>query len=165
MFKSIGVVHSPFKTKDDIPSKKYAYAQGFNSVTGELELFKEYKRGLDDIEGFSHIIVLFIFHESEGFRLHTKPLLGKKLRGVFSTRSPRRPNAIGLTVVKVLERKGNVLKVAGIDMLDGTPILDIKPYTSRDMKPEASFGWLEEVMKKEKNTPQKNYTPPKGEHE
>ena len=149
MFKPIGTVHSPFKKREDIPAKKYAYPQGFDYVTGELELFKKYEKGLDDIQGFSHIIVLFIFHKSEGFRLHTKPLLDKTLRGVFSTRSPSRPNAIGLTVVKVLERKGNVLKVAGIDMLDGTPILDIKPYTPRDIKPDATFGWLEDAMKKE----------------
>ena len=149
MFKPIGIVRSSFKTKEDIPSKKYADPQGFDSVKGEIELFKEYEKGLDDIEGFSHIVVLFILHRSEGFRLHTKPLLGKTLRGVFSTRSPHRPNAIGLTVVKVLGRKGNVLKVAGVDMLDGTPILDIKPYTPRDIKSEAKFGWLEEVMEKE----------------
>ncbi len=146
--KSIGIVHSPFKKKKDIDSKKYADAGGFDSVRGELELFKEFEDGLKDIEGFSHLVILFAFHESEGYRLHTKPLLDETLRGVFSTRSPNRPNPLGMTVVKVIERKGASLKVSGIDMIEGTPILDIKPYTSRDKKSSIRLGWLEPKMKK-----------------
>ncbi len=146
--KPIGIVHSPFKKKEDIDSKKYADSRGFDSVHGELELFREFEDGLKDIEGFSHLIVLFAFHESEGYRLHTKPLLEDTLRGVFSTRSPSRPNPIGMTVVKVIERKRNSLKVSGIDMIEGTPILDIKPYTSRDQKSSVRLGWLERKMKK-----------------
>ncbi len=146
--KPIGIVHSPFKIKEDIDSKKYADSGGFDSVQGELELFKEFEDGLKDIEGFSHIVVLFAFHESEGYRLHTKPLLDDTLRGVFSTRSPNRPNPLGMTVVKVLKRKGNSLKVSGIDMIEGTPILDIKPYTSRDQKSHIKLGWLEQKIKK-----------------
>ncbi len=146
--KPIGIVHSPFKKKEDIDSKKYANSGGFDSVQGELELFKEFEDGLKDIEGFSHIVVLFAFHESEGYRLHTKPLLDDTLRGVFSTRSPNRPNPLGMTVVKVLKRKGNSLKVSGIDMIEGTPILDIKPYTSRDQKSHIKLGWLEQKIKK-----------------
>ena len=146
--KSIGIVHSPFKNTEDIDSKKFADAGGFDSVQGELEVFNEFEDGLKDIEGFSHLVVLFAFHESEGYRLHAKPLLDETLRGVFSTRSPHRPNPIGMTVVKVIERKGISLKVSGIDMIEGTPILDIKPYTSRDQKSSIKLGWLEPKMKK-----------------
>ena len=146
--KSIGIVHSPFKNTEDIDSKKFADAGGFDSVQGELEVFNEFEDGLKDIEGFSHLVVLFAFHESEGYRLHTKPLLDETLRGVFSTRSPHRPNPIGMTVVKVIERKGTSLKVTGIDMIEGTPILDIKPYTSRDQKSSIKLGWLKPKMKK-----------------
>ncbi len=145
--KPVGMIHSPFKKKEDIESKKYADPKGFDSVQGELEIFKEYEAGLKDTEGFSHLIVLFAFHESEGYSLHTKPLLEDTLRGVFSTRSPHRPNSIGLTVVNVIERKGNIVKVSGIDMIEGTPILDIKPYTSRDQKSPIKLGWLENRMK------------------
>ena len=145
--KPVGMIHSPFKKKEDIESKKYADPKGFDPVQGELEIFKEYEAGLKDTEGFSHFIVLFAFHESEGYSLHTKPLLENTLRGVFSTRSPHRPNALGLTVVKVIERKGNIVKVSGIDMIEGTPILDIKPYTSRDQKSPIKLGWLKNRMK------------------
>ncbi len=144
----VGVIHSPFKKKEDIESKKYANPKGFDPVHGELEIFKKYEAGLKDTEGFSHLIVLFAFHESEGYSLHTKPLLENTLRGVFSTRSPHRPNPLGLTVVKVVKRKGNIVKVLGIDMIEGTPILDIKPYTSRDQKSPIKLGWLENRIKK-----------------
>ena len=146
--KPIGIIHSPFKKKEDVESKKYANSRGFDSIQGELEIFKEYEEGLKDVEGFSHLVVLFAFHKSEGYKLHTEPLLGGILRGIFSTRSPNRPNPIGMTVVKVIERKGNRLKVSGIDMIEGTPILDIKPYTSRDQKSPKKLGWLKKKMKK-----------------
>jgi len=146
--KPIGIIHSPFKKKEDVESKKYADSRGFDSIQGELEIFKEYEEGLKDVEGFSHLVVLFAFHKSDGYKLHTKPLLGGILRGVFATRSPNRPNPIGITVVNVIERKGNCLKVSGIDMLEGTPILDIKPYTSRDQKSRIKLGWLKKKMTK-----------------
>jgi len=144
--KPIGIIHSPFKKKEDIESKKYADSRGFDSIQGELEIFKEYEEGLKDVEGFSYLVVLFSFHKSEGYKLHTKPLLGDTLRGVFSTRSPNRPNPIGMTVVNVIERNRNRLKVSGVDMIEGTPILDIKPYTSRDQKSPIKLGWLEKKM-------------------
>lgn len=147
--KPIGIVHSPFKRLEDIEPEKYAYPRGFDSIQGELEIFKEYESGLKDIEGFSHLLIIFAFHKSEGYKLHTKPLLDDTLRGVFSTRSPHRPNPIGITVVSVHERKGNILKVSGMDMIEGTPILDIKPYTSRDQKSPIKLGWLEDKIKKE----------------
>lgn len=144
--KPIGIIHSPFKKKEDVESKKYADSRGFDSIHGELEIFKEYEEGLKDVEGFSHLVVLFAFHKSEGYKLHTKPLLGGILRGVFATRSPNRPNPIGMTVVKVLERNRNRLKVSGVDMIEGTPILDIKPFTSRDQKSPIELGWLKKKM-------------------
>jgi tRNA-Thr(GGU) m(6)t(6)A37 methyltransferase TsaA len=144
--KPIGIIHSPFKKKEDIESKKYADSRGFDSIQGELEIFKEYEEGLKDTEGFSHLVVIFAFHKSERYKLHTKPLLEHTLRGVFSTRSPNRPNPIGMTVVNVIERKGNRLKVSGVDMMEGTPILDIKPYTSRDKKSPIKLGWLKKRM-------------------
>ena len=146
-FKPIGVVHSPLKKKEDIQSSRSTDPQGFDSVQGELEISKEYEDGLKDIEGFSHLIVIFNFHKSEGYKLYTKPLLDETLRGVFSTRTSNRPNFIGLTVVKVIDRKENILKVSGIDMLEGTPILDIKPYTPRDQKSPIKLGWLEDKIK------------------
>lgn len=146
--KPIGLVHSPFKKKKDIETKKYADSEGFESAEGELEIFKEFERGLKDTEGFSHLVVIFAFHKSRGFELHTQPYLDHNLRGVFATRSPFRPNPIGMTVVKLLERKGNILRVSGVDMLEGTPILDIKPYTTRDQRSPLRLGWLEDKMKR-----------------
>lgn len=146
--KSIGIVHSPFRKKEDINTKKYADSRGFDLIQGELEIFKEYADGLKDTEGFSHLIVIFAFHQSERYNLHTRPFLDDHLRGVFSTRSPHRPNPIGMTIVKVNERKGNRVKVSGVDMIEGTPILDIKPYTPRDQKSPIQIGWLESKMKK-----------------
>jgi tRNA-Thr(GGU) m(6)t(6)A37 methyltransferase TsaA len=145
--KAIGMVHSPFKKNEDIDVKKFADRRGFDQIRGSLEIFKEYAEGLADTEGFSHLIVITAFHKSEGYRLRTKPFLDDELRGVFSTRSPHRPNPLGLTVVGVLGRKGNILEVSGIDMLDGTPILDIKPYTFRDQKSPIRLGWLEDKIK------------------
>jgi len=149
--KPIGIIHSPFKKIEDIQTEKFAKPDGFDSVEGELEIFKDYEAGLKDTEGFSHLIILFAFHESEGYRLHTKPFLDTTLRGLFSTRSPHRPNPIGMTVVNVIERKGNIFRVRGIDMIQGTPILDIKPYTPRDQKSRIKIGWLEEKIEKVKN--------------
>jgi tRNA-Thr(GGU) m(6)t(6)A37 methyltransferase TsaA len=146
--KPIGVVHSPFKKKEDIPRERCASADGFDDIHGEIEIFNEYKAGLRDTDGFSHLIILFVFHESKGYKLITKPLLDSRLRGVFSTRSPHRPNPIGLTVVKVISRRENVLRVAGVDMIEGTPVLDIKPYTSRDFKKTIKLGWLKGKLKK-----------------
>jgi len=142
-FKPIGIVHSPFKKTEDIELQRQARTRGFDDVAGELEIFDDYKEGLKDIEGFSHIILLFAFHQAKGFKLRTRPPFEKRLRGLFSTRSPHRPNPLGMTVVKLVQRKGNILKVRGVDMIEGTPILDIKPYTPRDRKSRIRVGWLE----------------------
>jgi tRNA-Thr(GGU) m(6)t(6)A37 methyltransferase TsaA len=151
-FRPIGIIHSPFSKVEDIDVGKFADARGFDDVEGQIEIFREYETGLGDIEGFSHLFVIYVFHQSEGYQLRTRPFLDDQLRGVFSTRSPRRPNPLGLTVLKILERTGRILKVSGIDMIDGTPLLDIKPYTTRDRKSSVRLGWLEGKMRKWRST-------------
>ena len=121
--KPIGIIHSPFKSKQETPIQPFQ-----SKAVGEIEVFKEYEQGLDDIESFSHLILIYKFHRSRGFSLKVKPILDDRLRGLFATRAPRRPNQIGLSVVKLIRRRGNILFVNGIDVIDGTPLLDIKPY-------------------------------------
>lgn len=136
--KPIGIVHSSFKTGKEVINSKT------NENVGEIEIFKEYEDGLSDLGGFSHIVVIFWMHKSSFRSLKVQPIYHpEKLRGVFATRHPDRPNPLGITIVELLERKGNILKVKGVDMIDGTPILDVKPYTKRDQKVPAEFGWLE----------------------
>lgn len=142
ILKPIGWAHSPFKTKEDIDPMKYADSQGFDAVEGELEIEEEFKEGLTDIDGFSHIFVIFGFHKSEGFKLKTVPLLDDSPRGVFATRSPHRPNPVGLSAMRIIARRDNVLHVSGMDLIEGTPVLDIKPYTPRDRKDSIKIGWL-----------------------
>jgi len=145
-FKPIGLVHSPFKTKEDVPGGRNTDDKGFESVEGTLEIFPEYEEGLEDIEGYSHLIVIFVFHQSGPGTLKSHPPHDGKERGVFATRSFHRPNPLGLTIVCLLGREGRFLKVRGVDMVEGTPILDIKPYTPRDCKKDARFGWLEKFL-------------------
>ncbi|MBN1221766.1 MAG: tRNA (N6-threonylcarbamoyladenosine(37)-N6)-methyltransferase TrmO [Candidatus Aminicenantes bacterium] len=145
--KPIGVVHSPFRKPRDIPKSRVNDAQTFESIEGKLEIFKEFQEGLKDIDGFSHLIVLFSFHESSEEHLTAHPPFESKPHGVFATRSPHRPNLIGMTVVKLIERQGNILKVSGIDMIEGTPLLDIKPYTKRDQKMDIRLGWIEAAQR------------------
>jgi tRNA-Thr(GGU) m(6)t(6)A37 methyltransferase TsaA len=142
-FKPIGVIRSPFKSGEDIDPARNVRPGGFAKVVGDVEIFPPYSAGLKDIEGFSHLILLFAFHRSQGGRLLVRPPFQTRVRGVFSTRSPHRPNPLGMTVVRLLGRKKNVLRVSGLDMLDGTPLLDIKPYTSKDSKRGFSRGWME----------------------
>lgn len=141
--KPIGVVHSPFQGPQDINPARNVRPGGFDDVVGALEIHKPYRAGLRDIDGFSHLIVLFAFHKSLEAKLTVKPPSQTRRRGIFSTRSPHRPNPIGMTVVKVLGRKGGILKVSGVDMIEGTPILDIKPYTSKDIRRGVKKGWME----------------------
>ena len=142
----IGIVHSPFLNPEDVGKERNTNPDGFRDVQGKIELFKEYERGLADIDGFSHLFILFHFHRAQESRLIAHPPHGNKERGVFSTRSPRRPNALGLTVVKQLDRKDNILYIADLDMIEGTPVLDIKPYTLREQKANLSLGWLEPYL-------------------
>lgn len=143
----IGIIHTPFKCKKNTPIQPFK-----SKAIGRIELFKQYEEGLDDIGGFSHLILIYKFHKSKGYRLKVKPFLDDKSRGLFATRYPRRPNQIGLTVVKLLKRKGNILFVKGIDVIDGSPLLDIKPYVP-DFGPKEKIriGWLKEKINKRQN--------------
>jgi tRNA-Thr(GGU) m(6)t(6)A37 methyltransferase TsaA len=116
-----------------------------HDAEGEIEILPEYEAGLKDIEGFSHLIVVWVFDRSEGFELCGTPPCDDREHGVFATRSPRRPNPIALTAIELLGREGRRLRVRGIDMLDGTPILDIKPYLSSVPEEKLRRGWLAEA--------------------
>jgi tRNA (adenine37-N6)-methyltransferase len=142
----IGYVRSPYSETSQIP--KGCGAQ--HEAEGVLEVLAEYEQGLTDIEAFSHLFVIWVFDRAEGFELLGTPPTDTRPHGVFATRSPRRPNPIGLTVVKLLNRDGCRLRVAGVDMLDGTPILDIKPYLSSIPIDELKRGWLAEAEARKK---------------
>jgi tRNA-Thr(GGU) m(6)t(6)A37 methyltransferase TsaA len=137
----IGVVSSPYTDTSQIP--KGCGAQ--HDAEGVLEILPEFEQGLTDIEGFSHLYVIWVFDRAGSYELLGTPPTDSKPHGVFATRSPRRPNPIGLTVVRLLGREGARLRVAGVDMLDGTPILDIKPYLSNVAAEELRQGWLAEA--------------------
>ena len=137
--KPIGIIHSPFQSGAETPIQPSR-----SRANGQVEVFKEYQEGLEDIEGFSHIILIYWFHKSKGYSLKVKPFLDDTLRGVFATRAPSRPNQIGLSVVRLLERKENILYVKGIDVLDGTPLIDIKPHVPDfELGEMVKIGWLE----------------------
>ena len=137
----IGVVRSPFTTTGQIPKGPGAR----HDEEGVLEIRPELEAGLADIEGFSHLFVLWIFDRVDGYDLLAHPPSDDRAHGVFATRSPRRPNPIGLTVVELLGRDGARLRVRGVDMLDGTPIVDIKPYLSSVPAQKLRRGWLAEA--------------------
>ena len=141
--RPIGFVRSPFKAPADLPPPAFAPPRFFErAAVGEIEVFPEFAAGLEGLEGFSHIIVIFHFHKASGAKLEVVPPGQVKPRGVFATRSPHRPNPLGLSVLKLLGRDGRVLRVSGLDLIDGTPVLDIKPYTGRDRKSRIRTGWL-----------------------
>jgi tRNA-Thr(GGU) m(6)t(6)A37 methyltransferase TsaA len=138
---AIGTVRSPYTETSQIPKGMGASHQ----AEGVLEVLSIYEKGLTDIEGFSHLYVLWVFDRVTGYDLMAAPPSDTRPHGVFATRSPRRPNPIGLTVVKLLRREGSTLYVCGVDMLDGTPILDIKPYLSSIPLEDLRRGWLAEA--------------------
>jgi len=140
-FEPIGVVKSAYTEPDQVPRGLNAQ----HAAEGMLELRPELEPGLADIEGFSHLYVLWVFDRSAGFELTARPPSDDREHGVFATRSPFRPNPIGLTVVRLLRRDGPRLYVRGLDMLDGTPILDLKPYLSSVPAEELRRGWLAEA--------------------
>ncbi len=137
----IGYVKSPYAEARDVPKGLGAK----HEAEGVLEILPEFAAGLADIEGFSHLYVVWLFDRSQGFELVGKPPTDDREHGVFATRSPRRPNPIGLTVVELLRRDGARLHVRGIDMLEGTPVLDIKPYLSSVAPEKLRRGWLGEA--------------------
>ncbi|MBW2988049.1 tRNA (N6-threonylcarbamoyladenosine(37)-N6)-methyltransferase TrmO [Candidatus Woesearchaeota archaeon] len=143
-YKPIGVIHSNYKQRVGVP------IQGALSKDsrGWVEVKPEYKAGLKDIEGFSHIILVYHFHLSKGYSLLTKPFLENKEHGVFATRAPKRPNPIGVSVVRLDSVKGNILYVSEVDIVDGTPLLDIKPYIERfDLRENTRKGWIGNKLK------------------
>ncbi len=139
--KPIGYISSPY-------TESFAIPKGLgvkHDAEGVLEILEEFEAGLLDIEGFSHLFVLWVFDRNSGFDLTARPPSDSRPHGVFATRSPRRPNPIGLTVVELLLRDGPALHVRGVDMLDGTPVLDIKPYMSSIPAEKLRRGWLAEA--------------------
>ena len=143
-FNPIGTISTPWTDIAGMPIQP----NGARGVTGTVTVFDEFADGLQDIEGFSRVILIYAFHRSTSYDLVTKPFLDTVLRGIFATRSPKRPNHIGLSCVCLTGRNGNRLTVEDVDMLDGTPLLDIKPYVPAfDAYPDAGCGWLEHVAR------------------
>ncbi len=137
--RPVGFARTPFSEPGDV--------RDTHATEGEIEVLEELEPALLDVEGFSHLHVIWLFHRSEGYEMQCCPTRYRipPPRGLFATRSPYRPNPLALTVVRLLGRDGRVLRVRGVDMVDGTPVLDLKPYTRRDRKSHLSCGWLEEV--------------------
>ena len=133
----IGIINSPYKTEEEAPP------QGTDTIS-EIKIFEEYAEGLQDIEGFSHLHVIYWLHKSKDWSLSVRTPWNSKPHGLFATRSPNRPNPFGYSVVELVGREGLTLKVRGLDAINGTPVLDIKPYIRAiDSKPNAKSGWLE----------------------
>lgn len=136
----IGVIHTPFQNREGMPIQP----TGARRTRGTIEVYPEYTEGLRDLDGFSHIILLYQFHLSETYSLIVTPFMDTTPRGLFSTRAPRRPNPIGLSIVRLLGVKDHALSVEGIDVIDGTPLLDIKPYVPVFDQPDGEIrsGWV-----------------------
>jgi len=138
-YQPIGIIHSPFKNIKGMPIQ----SAGAKGIKGTIELDPKFTVGLKDLEGFSHIILLYHFHLSKSYSLTVKPFLDEAMHGVFATRAPRRPNPIGLSVVKLLRIEGCTLHIEEVDIVDGTPLLDIKPYVPEfDVRSADRTGWL-----------------------
>jgi len=143
-YTPIGVIHTPFKQLENMPIQP----AGAKGIQGMIKIFKDYRDGLMDLEEFSHIILLYHFHRSQGFKLHVVPFMDTEMRGLFATRAPRRPNPIGLSVVELDKIENGLLYIRNVDILDGTPLLDIKPYVPEfDTPTDIRLGWLEKVRK------------------
>ena len=144
-YTPIGIIHSPFKEPHGTPIQ----AAVSRDIEGTVEIFPEYAEGLMDIDGFSHICLIYHFHLSEGFSLKVKPYLDDQLHGVFVTRAPARPNPIGLSIVRLVKIEGVKLYIRDVDIVDGTPLLDIKPYVPEfDVREVERIGWLEKHVHK-----------------
>ncbi len=144
-YRPIGIIHSPFEKPEGTPVQ----SGGGIGVDGTIEVFKEYVDGLKDLEGFSHIILIYDFHLSSGQSLIVKPYLDDIPHGVFATRSPSRPNNIGISIVNLINIEKNLLQVQDMDIVEGTPLLDIKPYVREfDVRDVERIGWLEKCVHK-----------------
>ncbi|MEI7694237.1 MAG: tRNA (N6-threonylcarbamoyladenosine(37)-N6)-methyltransferase TrmO [Chlorobium sp.] len=149
LIQPIGIIHTPHKEMLNTPIQPIA-ALG---VKGRIEIYDEYVTGLSDLDGFSHITLLYHFHKISEYALKVIPFMDSLERGIFATKAPKRPNRIGVSTVKLLNISGNIVEIEEVDMLDGTPLLDIKPYYPRyDNRSDVSIGWLE----KNKNLPVEN---------
>ena len=150
IYHPIGIVHSPFKEPEGVPIQSSAAMD----IEGSVEIFPEYKDGLKDLDGFSHIVLLVHFHLSKGYSLIVVPYMDNEPRGVFATHAPRRPNPIGISVVRLVKIEGNLLRIKGMDMVDGTPVLDIKPYVPHfELNDEdVRIGWMERRVHKLRDT-------------
>jgi len=135
----IGVINSPYKIASDVPRQ-------FRKEISKIEIYEEYQQGLKDIDGFSHIHIFYWLHKSKEYSLLVNTPWDDIPHGLFSTRSPHRPNPIAHTIVKLIEKDCNILKVKGLDAIDGTPLIDIKPYIKKfDIKKGAVSGWLDKT--------------------
>ena len=137
----IGVIHSAFTDPADTPIQSI-FADG---ARGTVEVFPEYAAGLKDIDGFSHLILIYHFHLAEGYSLISKPFIGDKEKGIFSIRHPRRPNPVGISIVRLENVRGNILEICDVDILNGTPLLDIKPFVHQfDQRDDIQSGWVDD---------------------
>jgi tRNA (adenine37-N6)-methyltransferase len=144
-YKPIGIIHSHFKKPKGTPIQPKS-AKG---IKGTIEIFPEYSKGLNDLGGFSHIILIYHFHLAKKSSLIVKPFMDDKSHGIFAIRGPSRPNPIGISIVRLIKIKGNILYVQDLDIVDGTPLLDIKPYVPEFDKTEVTkIGWLEKNIDK-----------------
>lgn len=145
VYKPIGIIHSPFKKPKGTPIQP----AGAEDISGTVELFPEYADGLKDLGGFSHIFLIYHFHLSGENSLRAKPFMDKETHGVFAMRGPSRPNSIGISVVRLVGIEGNELNIQDVDIVDGTPLLDIKPYVPEfDIREVKKIGWLEKYVHK-----------------
>ena len=143
-YKPIGIIETPYEDPGNMPIQPI----GAEGIKGKVILNNEYTKGLKDLDGFSHIILVYHFHKSKKVSLLARPFLEETKRGIFATRGPGRPNKIGISVVKLEKIQGNELHISNVDMLNGTPLLDIKPYVVKfDNAENTKIGWLEHYIK------------------
>ena len=148
-YKPIGIIRSPFKEPQGTPIQPSAG----RDIEGIVEIFPEYVKGLEDLEGFSHIILIYHLHLSKPYLLKVKPFMDDKLRGLFATRAPSRPNPIGISVVRLDKVAGGTLYIRDVDIVDNTPLLDIKPYVPEfDLREKIKRGWLDKNIHKLRKT-------------
>ncbi len=146
-YQSIGTIHTPFKSVEGMPIQP----SGAEGVEGTVGILPDFVEGLKDLDGFSHLILLYHLHRVKSYSLSVIPFLDKVAHGIFATRAPKRPNAIGLSMVKLTAVKDNIVQVKNIDVLDGTPLLDIKPYVPDfDLVQATSVGWFEKNARRAK---------------
>ncbi len=148
-YQPIGIIHTSFSNIEGMPIQPV----GADKIRGTVEIFEEYSKGLKDLDGFSHIILIYHFHQAQSAKLIVTPFLDTLPHGVFSTRAPRRPNPIGLSVVRLLEVEQNILRIENVDILNDTPLLDLKPYVPEfDQHPGERIGWLKQAKGQVENT-------------